>query len=789
MRLSCTALLVMSIAASATGVPAAQSIVSGGSVLNFPKLQGGGYGLALTAHADSGTRVIQAAPAAISTCGPCSREHENTDPVVTSGAYSSITSRGGSVVATAIVTSADRSRFRFTDIYSANTQGFSLSRRVTVVSAGGGDVGFASLFSFGFEKGGAIATYHFLAPGIWYDHNADVTAKAFGSELRKSWIYWREMRSGLPFVMMQDDHTGLALSLAHTLPAPSSGVDEASQDWLTDASIQYGSLGVQGTSSTAIGFMFPASEGDGTYVGNRSTRWVRRSHPVTTGFTHAYTLTLRLTQERSPEGNADFALALKDTWRAFYPAFIPPLIEVPGDTVYSDGIALANHYFANRSGAPGLPFLASLPDGHIPPGYVSYQMGFVGEQLPLGYQLLRYGIEHDDPASRSNGFAIVDFWAKRAAQSNGLPFTWYNVAPPTFRDNNCASPIFLRTASDGMEGALQAAQLMREQHQPVPEWESFVTAYGDWLVAHQNADGSFYRAFNPDGSVFNNAGSGCNRNGYGTSKSNTTHPIRFLVELYFASGDTRFLTAAVRAGQFSYANFFEKNSYVGGTPDNGNTIDKEAAVEALHAFLSLYDATGTARWLDAANGAADFVETWMYAWNFGLKDAPPDFTYAGEQGSGLIATGHSGADAFLNFEVYDMYRLHLFGDDANNHRLAVAQYLATNSKMTTQLTGVERQQFGDAYNGLLREANDFSTMRYKAPAADAKPAGSNSWLPWLTEAEIEPLQLLKQNFKSTSISVIEQQSVAERQQENTHTHVRPGSLGWNTRSAPKSDSQ
>ena len=159
----------------------------------------------------------------------------------------------------------------------------------------------------------------------------------------------------------------------------------------------------------------------------------------------------------------------------------------------------------------------------------------------------------------------MDFWAHRASSPSGLPLTWYNVVPPTFRDDNCVFPIFLRTAADGMEGALNAAQLLRERKTPRPDWEQFGNAYGDWLVRTQNADGSFYRAFNPDGSVFDDSGTGCDGDGFGTSKFNTTHPIRFLVNLYFASGDKRYSKATKAAGEYAYVHTTLANAYVGGT--------------------------------------------------------------------------------------------------------------------------------------------------------------------------------------------------------------------------------
>jgi hypothetical protein len=307
---------------------------------------------------------------------------------------------------------------------------------------------------------------------------------------------------------------------------------------------------------------------------------------------------------------------------------------------------------------------------------------------------------------------------------------------------------------------------MREHRQPRAAWERFVTAYGDWLVGHQNPDGSFYRAYNPDGSVFRQR-DGCNRSGFGDSKLNTTHPVRFLVALYFATGEKRYLASALAAGEFAFRNIYLPGLYVGGTADNPNTLDKEAGVQALHAFLALYDATGEARWLDAAADAATFTETWMYAWNFAIRDAPAHYAYAGAQGQSLIATGHSATDVYLGFAAYDFYRLHLLRNDP--HFLQVARNFAHNTKLTTQLTGVPAQQFGFAHAGLVGEAVDLSNLRY------IDSSGAHSWLPWVTIAEIEALEKLEDLFGLMSIDEIERMPAAAR---SRRIYPVPGSLGF-----------
>ena len=262
-------------------------------------------------------------------------------------------------------------------------------------------------------------------------------------------------------------------------------------------------------------------------------------------------------------------------------------------------------------------------------------MGFVGQQIPIAYHLLRHGLVHEDPKSLSQGESMMEFWVANSPTAEGLPRVWFNTWPqPHWRDYDT----FLRIASDGMVGALMAWDVMKRSGRDRPEWLQFCRDFGDWLVKHQQEDGSWARAYRWDGSISHG------------SKLNTSNPIRFLIDLHHATGSPEYLDAACRAGEFCWRQIHKEFAYVGGTPDNPNVLDKEAGFLAIDAFLALWDATGEKRYLDAAAQAADFTETWTYCWNVPLPSDDPELVFpAGLPTSGfsLIATGHSGADLFL----------------------------------------------------------------------------------------------------------------------------------------------
>ena len=179
---------------------------------------------------------------------------------------------------------------------------------------------------------------------------------------------------------------------------------------------------------------------------------------------------------------------------------------------------------------------------------------------------------------------------------------------------------------------------MQQQGQDWPEWLAFCRRYGDWLVQAQNPDGSFSREYGFDGQAIDR------------STDTTDQPIRFLCDLFLATGDARYKQTALRAGEFCLRSVHDAYAYVGGTPDNPNVMDKEAGMMALDAFLSLHDLTADPRWLAAAVQAADYSETWVYCWNIPVPDGDPKVIFPKNRttvGLSLIAAGHSGADTYM----------------------------------------------------------------------------------------------------------------------------------------------
>lgn len=709
----------------------AMSITSGKAELSIVR-QGERYGVRLLSSEGKQAEFSVPKPITLEIKGDGSEV-----PEVYESEYSEFQIDSGILTCRSTVTTANGSEFLFEDSYRAlaDETSFMFERKVSVLKADEKDRGFSTQFAISEAAQRRLEDYDYFAPGVWYSDNQSVVSGAIASDYNDEHFYFRVTRLPIPLMMMQSKQSKAYVTLCHVGPEPRTGFHEQSAEWQVDESFQYASLGIKKGPVPSVRYLFPGSEGEKHYVGpnhvDKHSGWARRSHPVKPGVQHSYQFIIKTGE------TPDFASAMRQVWRHFCDRLNAPVIPSNLDKVYEIGIQLLDTYCQEYNGAMGVPFWTHLPGGQVHD--VTFQMGFVGQQLQVAYQLLKYGLENDRPEMVQKGEGILKFWTTRSMTPTGLPKVWYDVHPPEFKDH----PSYLRIAADGMEGALFAWKVMQAHGHDRPEWLAYCRTFAEWCVRNQNEDGSFYRSYDFNGEPLHRG------------KFNTTNPIRFLVNFYWLTKDERYLKTALRAGEYAYVHTYEAALYVGGTADNDNTIDKEAGILALYAFLALYDADGNPKWLEAAKGAADFCETWVFMWKYPVEPFMGNHVFsegkADITGQSLIATGHSHADVFMAYCAFDFYRLYLLTDD--RHYLRIAKLLLHNTKQTTDWSG----KLGHTYPGLVEESGEF-VMQYHR--------GLGKWLPWCTIAEIEPQTRLKEWFGSMDIDEIQQRDVKEIKERN-----------------------
>ena len=749
-------MLLLGLACAQVGAAAGGG--TGGAAVRFFPVEGGGFGVAPLA--EIGWR--QPVPLQLEVAG---QEQEAGDSTWLRASYASVAANA----AEGTVVSARGSRFHVADRFSAAAAGgFSVQRTVTVLAAGEGDVGFSSRFSLVSDAAANLTDFEFFMPGIWYRNSqALAPAKALAGDLGAHAILVREDRLPLPLVMLREPASGATLTLVHRKPNGSSFAGEDFAKRIVDPRMQFGSVGVlAGAGSTPAGrpeltFQFPGSEGSRTYICCHAD-WANRSHPVRVGFEHSYEL--RLSPAAAPPDGGTYSAAVQASWREAFSEANPQPPELTSaelDMVYRSSLSLLSAVSLDYHGTPAVPFAAAIPNGSVLD--TSSQMGFVGKATLAAALMLRDALTKTTAAGGptaaaaaatrqvETASAVVDVWVKNAMTPSGVLKTWFNTCQPSQSANGGRCPPgaavsgplhwradspyggHLRIMSDGALGVLDAWRLMQQRRR--------VEGDGDpkpeWLAFARKHGDFLVRVQAADGSI---AGEWAwNGTVTGNFTNVSDHPIPLLLALHNATGDAKYLEAARAAGQFSAAQMAASFAYVGGACDNPNVLDKEAGALALRAFVALYDATDDRTWIAPAEQAALFIETWTYAWAVPLNKDDAKAIYPASRttlGVSLIASGQSGADNFMAEAVYDFWRLYTLTRDDHYRRYAL--FLQDATKQVMDFDG----SLGYAHRGLMNEA-----MKLAPPRGH----GVGKWLPWLSVVLLEPMVRLEERWGSYNL--------------------------------------
>jgi len=239
----------------------------------------------------------------------------------------------------------------------------------------------------------------------------------------------------------------------------------------------------------------------------------------------------------------------------------------------------------------------------------------------------------------------------------------------------------------------------------------------DWLVRQQREDGSFPRRWK--------AGSDEVAEPTGTA---SYCPVPLLVMMTEETGDRKYKEAAIRAGEYVWTNWGTRGLFIGGASDNPNITDKEAGMLSMEAFLSLYDSSKEAKWLERAKAAADYAESWIWIWNLPMPLDAEDAQLHWKKGvptigvQGITARVAGSADEYLDWAVPSYAKLYNLTKDP--HYLEVARVLLHDTKSMVALPG---RQYDMKGIGWQQEG-----WRMGPGGAGRGVGGHRFWLPWIS---------------------------------------------------------
>jgi hypothetical protein len=611
--------------------------------------------------------------------------------------------------------------FHVQDHWSLTGAVVSVSRKVEVTGSAPG--GFDSLVQFG-VLGPSVewTNVNFLVPGALYGDPTYDGDRSPGGTLNYAAHRFIMREDILPAPMFGISFSNGA-SVTMLDPAPRGDTTEEetrlAKPVIIDSRLQFGALGAWQTNNGPIVFDF-TFPGTSDSLGGRGApsgrRWIRRYHPITQSVAHSYQVSFRFGQ------NESFRDMTRNSWRWAWNTLNPPVNYIDVEQMRR---VLIDHLEAQANtidGRTAMPFVIStLETNQVQWNYTMVAMGFVGKDIECADQLLREGDRDKTERGqkmRQTGLAIISSLIQ-ALPTVPLHGTGYDLAtgkPWTGDHQEWVAP-WLRNATEDMRVLMRAYRREKAQGREHPEWFNWVKQYVDWLIPQQRADGSFPRRWV--------AGSNEVAEPTGTS---SYCPVPLLVIMSEETGDAKYKQAAIRAAEYVWTNFGTRGFFVGGASDNPNITDKEAGMLSMEAFLSLYDSTKDSKWLDRAQTAATFAESWIWIWNVPMPLDADDAQLYWKKGvpalgfQGITAMNSGSVDEYLDWAVPSYAKLYNLTKDP--HYLDVARILLHDTKSMVALPG---RQYDMRGIGWQQEGWGMGPGRMGRGVG-----GHRFWLPWVS---------------------------------------------------------
>ncbi|TDE07918.1 hypothetical protein [Jiangella asiatica] len=369
-------------------------------------------------------------------------------------------------------------------------------------------------------------------------------------------------------------------------------------------------------------------------------------------------------------------------------------------------------------GSHPLAFGASFAEHRMGRSEQIFEYGFTGRQLNVAYMLAR----HNPDAWSERAARVVDAFVDRMCTASGWMYTLWDTGRkrPLYACGDPTGPVMHylgRSSRPGTYSRMMAEAgsdllLNISLYNPTtarPSWWDACLRLADFFVRYQDDDGAWYRAYTPDGDPVTGG------EWFGTSpaagKTATSTVVPFLLAVArqatgcHPEAARRYRDAAIRAGEYVLRHSVALDDYRGGTLDNPNVVDKEAAFLVMSAALALHEATGESRWLDAARRSATQAVTWHSIWTVPNIDGTEVAT------AGVRSVGWGGINSIWGAGVTDIYSLFFAADLVRLARLAddqlfarVAQLIAHSS---VQLLSVPERSYGFADIGMQPEGISF----------------------------------------------------------------------------------
>jgi hypothetical protein len=725
--------------------------LSTGATVRFVKDAAGSWGIDVTGS----PHLAQTQPAQFEIYTGASGPGNEADVSKISGGYQSVTKSADVVTAVADMPSGTGATFHVEDHWSVNDAVLSLHRHIAVIGNGTGGFDSAILLNTAPEIG--WSALKFMVPGKLYGDSTYDGATSPGGPLHDAEKFFSMRETVLAAPLIAANFTGGAsVTVLDTSPKGGTSTEEVAAPTNTamvDEHFTFGALGARQTDNgVAIGFWLPGTisdfeppprnpaaanvspgaapaqrNADGRMVQTKvdaRPAWRRRYNPIRAGFIQDYDIAFRFGERET------FPETTRNAWRFAWDTLKPQVHPVDIDYVRRISLDVLSSQVRTVDGRAGIPYLQDARTGQfrIRSDAKRAAMGFCAKNIEVADEFLK---EADrDPGSarsqklRQQGLDIIATFIRMLPMAppkgDGFDIFTGEIIPASWSVGQQA----LLPINTDMRDLTLAYEREKKKGIEHSEWLAWIRSYADWELTQQHEDGSFPRAWIPGTSEV-----------FSDSPSATYGPIVLLVPLARVTGETKYMNAALRAGENVWRNYGIQGNYQGGAIDASSSqllTDKEGGMAALDAFMALYEATHDKEWLTRALSAADFTESWIWIWDVPLPGNEADPHMRWRNGpmvglQGITANGmgiETGGDEYLDWAVSLYARAYKYSGDA--HYLGVTRILLYNTK---------------AKMATPRDTFDFVGPGWEQEGWNSDPG---KWLPWLGANHVNGIMTLEE---------------------------------------------
>jgi hypothetical protein len=717
--------------------------------------------------------------------------------------YSSIREDKGAYICEAELVTQEKTHFMIHDIWSLTSQDTWNINRKVAVKQGAASAGFRLRLDVAtaFSDDTSFTSLKYFAPPALYDKN-DLDENGIEDYLDTQNLMYREDRLNMLAVTAYHEGHQLSMSLMRSDPPLFDSIPHRpNKERLFLQRTDIGSLGVwkapEESKQMSLRAAYPFYEGERCHALFMKDRPDWGSYwPLETGETVEMSYGIRV--EHAPS----FIDAI---WKAYTRRLneldvVPVPLPASADKLNAYRLEALDRYYVEKN---------EQEDPNKPAGYVLnchpqngvqlsniIQFGFTGQNVLSAYNVLRYGIENGNEAYARKAINVVNFFVDKAhLPDTGMFYNLYNIEKGAFdfwwtglllplayaegdRLIELMGPLYdhrefvikalrektgsyLRCMNEDVHALMILYSYEKSQKREHSAWLEAAKRYGEFLLRTQEADGTWYRAYDIDGKAIKDPPIWFGTTIY-EQKSSTATSIPFLVELYEVTKDERYLQAAEKAGRFVREVIVNGIKFNGGIHDSiyakGQLIDNESIYFPMISLLALYKATQDEYFLQGAYDAAKLNASWTVLWDVPL---PAESTLAryGFRSTGIGACDTPGAGYVHPFElsgVAETAEIAKMTGDQDLLKVAELLWHGCNQTVATP-----EKDWGYKYTGLQEEGYLISHWAIDDPmfggtgfGQRGKGEGNKTCFPWIAAVAVHCYWKLIDQYGTTDFNII-----------------------------------